>query len=268
MTATYNDQHKIIAFVLTASVAVCIILYCVIFAGLVKRANLPRSRTLWQGEPEGKLVIHSALYGAGEITDVPVTDRLNAAVRDALVIPVNNNLISGSPDPAPNHPKRLEVTYSYGNPNRHTVSRPEHARLVLPEDSEIQRLGSELQRLTHQLAAAKASVVIPAKPSIEILAPLNRTEVGVRRIVIGSVQSPFSPVQVLVFAVDRWYLQGAVAVDGLAWNVDCQFGNEQSGLGKSFQIIAIVGGNIRGGPFLSLPATGVKSEVVSVRRTH
>jgi hypothetical protein len=39
LTATYNDQHKIIAFVLTASVALCIILYCVIFAWTRKTSD-------------------------------------------------------------------------------------------------------------------------------------------------------------------------------------------------------------------------------------
>jgi hypothetical protein len=108
-----------------------------------------------------------------------------------------------------------------------------------------------------------------SKSFIEILAPVNHAEVGLRRIVIGSVQSPSSIVQVLVFAVDKWHLQGSVAeVDGFAWKVDCHFGNEQSGLGKDFKIIAIADGNISGGPFLSLPTTGVPSEVVNVRRRH
>jgi hypothetical protein len=165
VTATYNDQHKIIAFVLTASVVVCIILYCVIFAGLVKRANL------------------------------------------------------------------------------------------LPQDSKIQHLVSKVQWM---------------KPPIKILAPVNHAEVGPQRSVLGSVQSMGSIVQVLVYAVDKWHLQGSVAeVDGFAWKVEAvTFGNPQSGLGKDFKIIAIADGNISGGPFWSLPAAGVKSEVVNVRRRH
>jgi hypothetical protein len=91
-----------------------------------------------------KLVIHSAYYGTGDATDVSVTDRLNAATRDALVIPVNNSLVSGEPDPAPNQYKRLKITYSYGSMGA-TVSTPEHSWTVLPEDPRIQRLTAELE---------------------------------------------------------------------------------------------------------------------------
>ena len=40
ITATYHDQHKIIAFILTASVIIAIVLYCIIFYRLVERANV------------------------------------------------------------------------------------------------------------------------------------------------------------------------------------------------------------------------------------
>ena len=107
-----------------------------------------------------KLVIHSALYGAGGFKDVSLTDQLNASRRDALVIPVDNNLVSGSPDPAPNQAKRLEVKYSYGSAVPRTVSRNEHSILVLPEDSEIERLTGDVKILGDALAQART----PAQP--------------------------------------------------------------------------------------------------------
>jgi len=79
-----------------------------------------------------KLLIHSAFYGTGEFDDQEVTERLQAAARDAMVIPVNNNFLGC--DPAPNRPKRLRVEYSYGTPAKFEISRPEHSRIVLPED--------------------------------------------------------------------------------------------------------------------------------------
>lgn len=103
-------------------------------------------------EPE-KLVIHSAVYGTGPIDDVSVTERLRPAVRDALVVPVDNNLVPR--DPAIGKVKRLAVEYSYGNPSIQQASRLEGERLVLPEDSEIQRLRGEIEQLKRPEHPAK-----------------------------------------------------------------------------------------------------------------
>ena len=101
----------------------------------------------WFRKEPSKLIIHSAVYGAGDATDVSVTHRLNTAPKDALAIPVNNNLVSGDPDPAPNQAKRLKVTYSYGSSGPTTVGVPEHSWLILPQDPQIQRLTGEVDRL-------------------------------------------------------------------------------------------------------------------------
>ncbi len=82
-----------------------------------------------------KLTIHSAVYGTGPTNDADVTRCVENAVRDALVIPVDNNFLGC--DPAPNQPKRLSLEYSYGNQVRIPVSAPESSRLILPEDSRI-----------------------------------------------------------------------------------------------------------------------------------
>jgi hypothetical protein len=105
-----------------------------------------------------KLVIHSAIYGTGEMNDVSVLGTIKNMARDALVIPVDNNLVYGK-DPAPNQPKRIVVEYSYGESPRRKVQRPESAlgrpsRLVLPEDSEISRLVQELEILRSAAGSA------------------------------------------------------------------------------------------------------------------
>ena len=100
-----------------------------------------------------QLVIHRAFYGFGP-NSVDVTDKLRTAVRDALVIPVDNNLVSR--DPIVGVRKLLVVDYSYGDGVVRSVSRMESmqndiVRLVLPEDSELAKLTAEVARLKRQL---------------------------------------------------------------------------------------------------------------------
>jgi hypothetical protein len=80
-----------------------------------------------------RLTIHSAVYGTGPDTDIDVTEKLQSMVRDALVVPVANDLAPR--DPHFGVVKVLTVEYSYGNPSRFRVTRPENSRLVLPEDT-------------------------------------------------------------------------------------------------------------------------------------
>lgn len=82
--------------------------------------------------PRG-LTIHSAVYGSGPDTDIDITEKLQSMVRDALVVPVANDLAPR--DPHFGVVKVLTVEYSYGNPSRFRVTRPENSRLVLPEDT-------------------------------------------------------------------------------------------------------------------------------------
>jgi hypothetical protein len=114
--------------------------------------SLPKPSSLAVHQAK-KLVIHSAFYGTGPFDDVSVTDQLITATRDALVVAVNNNLVDH--DPAPMKLKRLQVEYSYGGPSVLKASRTEGGRLVLPEDSEIQRLAAEVA--TQQLEIAKGN---------------------------------------------------------------------------------------------------------------
>jgi hypothetical protein len=207
-----------------------------------------------------KLVIRRAVYAAGRPTEEQdVTYQLENAVRDGIVVTVDATLGGLLPrDPAFGVHKRLDVEYSYGSDSVLHVSRTELPpgeimRLVLPEDTEVQRLTSN-QRLP-----------------IEILTPLNYGEVGFRRVVSGSVLPALSRVQVWVFAGDGfWYRQGSVKVDGCLWSVECQFGNNpvEEKPSKDFQIIAIAEANIREERLTVLPNVGIKSEIVKVRRTH
>jgi hypothetical protein len=82
-----------------------------------------------------KLKIRSASYGAGDPNDVDVTDTLSKMIpRDALAVMVDNNLIAGLPDPAPNVPKALTVHYTFGTSDVVPVVVKEHSLLILPLD--------------------------------------------------------------------------------------------------------------------------------------
>jgi hypothetical protein len=153
---------------------VCLFCACVFLGGVAHYAatRLERARATQKATLTGtsKLVIHSALYGTGQFDDVVVTDKLNSIARDALVIPVDNNLVPF--DPAPNKEKRLQVEYSYDNPAHHIVTRQEYSRLVLPEDSEISRLTSEAvqQRRASPEQIGKAGALMCRAGDAEALA--------------------------------------------------------------------------------------------------
>jgi hypothetical protein len=107
--------------------------------------------------PKPKLVIHRAVYSAGLPTEVSVTDKLQNAVRDALVIAIDDKL-GGlvASDPAFGVRKRLDVEYSYGSDTLFHVSRMEPPageidRLLLPVDSKVQRLTDENKELEVEL---------------------------------------------------------------------------------------------------------------------
>jgi len=107
-----------------------------------------RTREALVDKEDEKLVIHSAVYGTGPIDDMDVTHTLRTAVRDALVVPVDNNLVPR--DPAIGKVKRIAVEYSYGNPSIQQATALEGERLVLPEDSALPRLRSEVEQLKRQ----------------------------------------------------------------------------------------------------------------------
>lgn len=89
------------------------------------------------------LVIHSAVYGTGPDTDMDVREKLQGMAGSGLVVAVENSLVPQ--DPRIGVKKRLLVEYSYGNPHRISVNRPEGCRLVLPEDTWVRDQLSKFQ---------------------------------------------------------------------------------------------------------------------------
>ncbi len=111
------------------------------------------------------LKIHSAFYGIGNARDVNLTETLQNASRNALWLYVDNGLIPGIPDPAPNQPKRLTVEYSFGNdPTKRKVVCDERTDLVLPQDKAfIERTAAEYDKKRRDDLAEQA-----AKYNIEV----------------------------------------------------------------------------------------------------
>jgi hypothetical protein len=71
-------------------------------------------------------------------------------------------------DPRPFKPKRLQVSYSYDNNEPPlTIERQEHSRLVLPQDSEMERLTREIKELVDKDATNITSRIRHASQRIE-----------------------------------------------------------------------------------------------------
>ena len=129
------------------------ILGLVLVSVFVRRAKPQQPSSPVDQASAPKLVIHRAVYAAGLPTEVSVTDKLQNIVRDSIAITVDGTLGGLIPDPAFGVCKRLDVEYSYGSDTRFPVSRWERPvgeimRLVLPEDTEVKRIASEVRRLT------------------------------------------------------------------------------------------------------------------------
>jgi len=93
-----------------------------------------------KSKTNSKLRIHSAFYGVGNHNDIDLRDSLQKLVpKDGLAITVDNNLITGIADPAPNQPKHLKVGYSFGGPDVISLVVQEHSMLVLPTDVDRER---------------------------------------------------------------------------------------------------------------------------------
>jgi len=102
---------------------------------------------------------------------------------------------------------------------------------------------------------------------LEILTPIDGSEVDLMRTVRGAVTIAGAPVQLLVYAGDnRWYPQRRATIDGRAWNAECQFGNPQSGAGEHFRVVAISTSSPIRNPTENLPKRCVKSQIVNVVR--
>lgn len=120
---------------------------------VVVSATLAKSKS-------SKLVIHWANYRAvengGDVYEVSGFLR-QIISGDSLVFDIeSHNFLIGDKnfvphDPLPFKEKRLQVNYSYGDQPARTTERREHGRLLLPEDSKIQWLMGEVDRLNASL---------------------------------------------------------------------------------------------------------------------
>jgi hypothetical protein len=110
------------------------------------------------------LVIHSAIYQASNGEPYDVTEFLrHVNTGDSLVFQIeNHNFVFGKrnyvpKDPAPFLPKSLKVQYSYGQGPIFSVERPEHSRLVLPEDTFLKSQESLNEETVRRLEAQHKS---------------------------------------------------------------------------------------------------------------
>ena len=93
----------------------------------------------------------------GEGVDYDVTAFLQQIMAgDSLVFEIeNHNFVVNGHNFVPKDPKfgivkRLQVTYSYGNGPADRIERPEHSRLVLPEDSQLKILAAGFAAIQQQ----------------------------------------------------------------------------------------------------------------------
>ena len=103
--------------------------------------------------------------------------------------------------------------------------------------------------------------------------PKQDAEVGFRDIVKGKVSKPdvniyllLHPLATNIFWVQK--LPSAINEDG-SWSTICYFGTETLGLAEHFELVAIVTDYklLAGQKLRTLPQRGIKSNIVTVRRT-
>jgi hypothetical protein len=109
---------------------------------------------------------------------------------------------------------------------------------------------------------------LPARRTIEILAPLADETVPNVREVRGLIWPPSGPLQIFVFADGEWHPQQLPMRDGASWSARCNFGTATAGLNSDFKVAAIsretlVVGSIRRLPWWST----TRSNIVRVTRS-
>lgn len=154
--------------------------------------------------PKGpsKLVIHSAVYGTGPANDIDVKSRLLETAEKALIVPVTNGFLRC--DPAPNEPKRLRVTYSYGTVNSWTIEGGQDGYLFLPPDPQAQRLENEVERLTNaqKKGSEKEACVAEWAGALGAL-PVYRQDLRVELLAVYS-GTTWSSLTTVFFLIKTW----------------------------------------------------------------
>lgn len=150
-TSSQWGMPMIVPLALACVSGVFIIAATLIYKGVWHRHGNTPDKHPKESNPEPKLKIRSAIWGAGPHGEVSVTEQLQNCPREALVIRVDHDLGGLTHDPAFAVRKRLEIDYSYGSDTVIHASRLEPPagqimRLVLPEDTEVARIGEETAR--------------------------------------------------------------------------------------------------------------------------
>ncbi len=150
-------------------------------------------------------------------------------------------------------------------------SRWNRGEKALPEyDLEIKIIGHESDkpqsaRFTVRAGSTRALEMFGMH--LEITDPRNDSEVGHRHVVRGLVGGTDAKVQVWVHASNLWHHQGNATATDSVWSLNCWFGREDTP-GGVFQIMAVADGNIENKNFEIMPEGGVRSGIVTVRRTR
>jgi hypothetical protein len=157
-----------------------------------------------------KLIIQSADYRAiaqgGNTCDV--TECLRKMINgDTLILQIeNHNFVVDGKNYVPEDPfygqfKRLRVTYYFDGGSPVVIERPEHARIVLPEDTFLHGQVSEFQK---QLQQVKAEGVSFAVNGVLLAGPAAHAEERARleaaREPLGSL---FSPLQIEILRLSK-----------------------------------------------------------------
>jgi hypothetical protein len=132
---------------------------------------------------KSKLVIHSANYRAtsGDGKTYNVTEFMRQIITgDSLVLDVENgNFVAGGTNYVPKDPcygalKHLQVTYSYDEEKPQIIERVEHSRMVLPEDSEVSKLTSQLAAATVRNEQLQAKPLTTQQGDTPPFSPLQK----------------------------------------------------------------------------------------------
>ncbi len=110
--------------------------------------------------------------------------------------------------------------------------------------------------------------------TIEIIHPKNNSEVGHNELVRGKVTQNDINIYVLVHPMltNLWWVQrppAGINSDG-SWQTIAYFGTENQGIGEYFELSAIATDrNYKEGQTLKeIPANAVRSDIITVKRTH
>jgi hypothetical protein len=132
--------------------------YWAVFSTIIPKA-VPESQPPSAALPE-RLLIHSAKFGSGPLTDRDVHSELQLLCKNSsLDIVISYQLLIG-PDPAKDDPdpgqrKRLLVEYSFAGGPVIKAERPNSTRLILPEDPWFLKMVSDLKSDSDALLECK-----------------------------------------------------------------------------------------------------------------